>query len=200
MGAKDKRIDAYIAKSADFAQPILRHLRKLVHTACPEIEETMKWSFPHFDYKGMLCSMAAFKQHAVFGFWKEKILLGTHPGSKGAMGSFGRITSLADLPGDKALIGLIKKAAELNEAGITIARSRPAKKTPLKIPSYFMAALKKDGKAMKTFEEFSYSHRKEYVEWVTEAKTEETRNKRLATTIAWLAEGKSRNWKYVKES
>lgn len=200
MGAKDKRIDAYIAKSADFAQPILRHLRKLVHIACPEIEETMKWSFPHFDYKGMLCSMAAFKQHAVFGFWKEKILLGTNPGSKGAMGSFGRITSLADLPGDKVLIGLIKKAAELNEAGITVARSRPAKKAPLKIPSYFMAALKKNGKAVKTFEEFSYSHRKEYVEWVTEAKTEETRNKRLAKTIAWLADGKSRNWKYVKKS
>ena len=200
MGAKDKRIDAYITKSADFAQPILRHLRKLVHAACPEIEETMKWSFPHFDYRGMLCSMAAFKQHAVFGFWKEKILLGTNPGSKGAMGSFGRVTSLADLPPDKVLIGLIKKAAELNEAGITVARSRPAKKVPLKIPSYFMAALKKNGKAMKTFEEFSYSHRKDYVEWVTEAKTEETRNKRLATTVAWLAEGKSRNWKYVKKS
>lgn len=197
MGAKDKRIDAYIAKSTDFAQPILRHLRRLVHTACPEIEETMKWSFPHFDYKGMLCSMAAFKQHAVFGFWKEKILLGTNPGSKGAMGSFGRIASLADLPGDKILIGLIRKAAELNEAGITVARSKPAKKPPLKIPSYFMAALKKNNKAMKMFEEFTYSHRKEYVEWVTEAKTEETRNKRLATTIVWLAEGKSRNWKYV---
>ena len=200
MGAKDKRIDAYITKSANFAQPILRHLRKLVHTACPEIEETMKWSFPHFDYKGMLCSMAAFKQHAVFGFWKEKILLGTNPGSKGAMGSFGRVTSLTDLPADKVLIGLIKKAAELNEAGITVSRSRPAKKKPLKIPSYFIAVLKKNGKAMKTFEEFSYSHRKDYVEWVTEAKTEETRNKRLATTVAWLAEGKSRNWKYVKKS
>ena len=198
MGTKDKRIDAYIAKSADFAQPILRHMRKLVHTACPNVEETMKWSFPHFDYKGMLCSMAAFKQHAVFGFWKERILLGTNPGSKGAMGSFGKITSLADLPGDKVLIDLIKKAAKLNDEGIKVARARPAKRSPLKIPSFFMAAIRKNKKAMKKFEGFSYSHKKEYVEWVAEAKTEETRNRRLATTIAWLTEGKSRNWKYVK--
>jgi hypothetical protein len=200
MGAKDKRIDAYIGKSADFAQPILRHMRKLVHTACPNIEETMKWSFPHFDYKGMLCSMAAFKQHAVFGFWKEKILLGTNPGSKGAMGSFGKITSLADLPADKVLIGLIRKAAKLNDEGIKVARTRPAKRSPLNIPSYFMAAIRKNKKAMKKFDEFSYSHKKEYIEWVTEAKTEETRNRRLATAVTWMAEGKVKEWKYVRES
>lgn len=200
MGAKDKRIDAYIAKSADFAQPILRHIRKLVHTACPNVEETMKWSFPHFDYKGMLCSMAAFKQHAVFGFWKEKILLGTNPGSKGAMGSFGRITSLADLPADTVFTGLLRKAAKLNDEGIKVARARPARRTPLNIPSYFMAAIRKNKKAMKTFDEFSYSHKKEYVEWVTEAKTEETRNRRLATAVTWMAEGKVKEWKYARES
>lgn len=200
MNARDKRIDAYIASSADFAQPILKHVRKLVHTACPEIEETMKWSFPHFDYKGMLCSMAAFKQHAVFGFWKEKLLLGTDPGSKGAMGSFGRITSITDLPGDKVLIGLIKKAMKLNDEGVTVPRTRPARKTPLKTPPYFLTALKKNRKAMKTFEEFSYSNKKEYVEWVTDAKTEETKKKRLATAIAWMAKGKIRNWKYVNGS
>lgn len=198
MGTKDKRIDAYIAKSERFAQPILRHLRKMVHTACPGVEETMKWSFPHFDYKGMLCSMAAFKQHASFGFWKEKILLGTNPGSKGGMGSFGKISRLEDLPADNVLMDLIRKAAQLNDEGITAKRSKPDPKKPLKVPPYFMTALKRNKKALQTFQEFSYSHKKEYVEWVVEAKTGETRQKRLTTTVSWLAEGKSRNWKYIK--
>jgi uncharacterized protein YdeI (YjbR/CyaY-like superfamily) len=199
MGTRDKRVDAYIQRSAQFAQPILRELREIVHEACPEVEETMKWSFPHFDYKGMLCSMAAFKQHCAFGFWKSKLVLGDDNKSRDAMGQFGRITSLKDLPSRRALIGYIKKAKELNDAGIKAARPKPRQdKKELIVPDYFTAAIKKNKKAVATFEAFPYSHKKEYVEWVTEAKTEETRQKRLATSVEWLAEGKSRNWKYER--
>ena len=199
MPNKDPRIDAYIAKSADFAKPILKHIRNAVHTACPKVEETMKWSFPHFDYKGMLCSMAAFKEHCAFGFWKEKLVLGTNPGSKDGMGSFGRITSIADLPSNKTFISLIKKAVELNDAGVKVVRAKPKAKKPLRVPPYLSAALKKNKKAQVTFESFSPSHKREYIEWLTEAKTEDTRTKRLAITLEWLTEGKARNWKYMKK-
>lgn len=201
MQSNDPRIDAYIEKSADFAKPILEHIRRLVHKACPDVEETWKWSFPHFDYKGMLCSMAAFKQHATFGFWKQSLLeQSAFPAEKTAMGSFGRITSKKDLPSDKVIIGLIQQAMELNEKGIKAAKPRPtaAAKTELPVPDDLAAALSKNKKARSQFDKFSYSHRKEYIQWITEAKTEPTRNKRLATTLEWLAEGKSRNWKYEK--
>jgi uncharacterized protein YdeI (YjbR/CyaY-like superfamily) len=199
MPSNDPRIDAYIEKSADFAKPILGHLRKLVHKACPDVEETWKWSFPHFDYKGMLCSMAAFKQHASFGFWKQSLLeTDTFPKNKTAMGSFGRITSIKDLPSDKVMIGLIQQAMELNEKGINVRKKPAAPKTEVVVPDDLTAALVKNKKAKAQFEKFSNSHRKEYVMWITEAKTEPTRQKRLATTIEWLSEGKSRNWKYEK--
>jgi uncharacterized protein YdeI (YjbR/CyaY-like superfamily) len=199
MGSKDKRVDAYIAKSAEFARPILGELREIVHEACPEAEETIKWGFPHFDYKGMLCSMAAFKQHCAFGFWTGKLVLGEDTKSSDAMGQFGRITSLNDLPSRRVLIGYIRKAKALNDAGIKAARPNPrAEKKELVVPEFFTAALKKNKKALATFEGFAYSKKKDYVEWVAEAKTEETRQKRLATSVEWLAEGKSRNWKYEK--
>jgi uncharacterized protein YdeI (YjbR/CyaY-like superfamily) len=198
MGSKDKRVDAYIDKSAEFARPILRELRAIVHEACPEAEETIKWGFPHFDYKGMLCSMAAFKQHCAFGFWKSELVLRDNK-SPDAMGQFGRLTSVKDLPTRRVLIGYIKKAQELNDAGIKAARPKPrAEKKELVVPEYFTAALKKNKKALATFEGFPYSHKKEYVQWVTEAKTDETRQRRLATSVEWLAEGKSRNWKYER--
>jgi hypothetical protein len=199
MASKDPRIDAYIAKSADFAQPILKHLRKVVHAGCPEVEETLKWSMPHFDYKGVMCGMAAFKGHCVFGFWKEALIF--DPGKapeKTAMGSFGCIKSMKDLPGEKALIGYVKKAAALNEAGIKApGRTQPKRRDPISVPAYFAAALRKNAKARKTFETFPPSKKREYLEWITEAKREETRKERLATSIKWLAEGKSRHWKYV---
>ena len=200
MPSNDPRIDAYIEKSADFAKPILEHLRKLVHKACPEVEETWKWSFPNFTYKGMLCSMAAFKQHASFGFWKQSLLESdAFPKNKTAMGSFGRITTLKDLPSDKVIIGLIRQAMELNEKGINVQKAKkPAEKKEIVVPDDLAAALAKDKKAKAQFEKFSNSHRREYVMWITEAKTEPTRLKRLATTIEWLSEGKSRNWKYEK--
>jgi uncharacterized protein YdeI (YjbR/CyaY-like superfamily) len=202
MGKRDARVDAYIEKSADFAKPILNHLRKLVHEGCPEVEESWKWSFPHFMHKGILCSMAAFKNHCAFGFWKGALVTGKNDGAEDlgeeAMGQFGRISAISDLPSEKVLLGYIKEATRLNDEGIKKPTpAKPKTKKELVIPSYFTAALKKNPKAQATFEKFSYSHKKEYVEWVTEAKREETRNQRLATALDWLEEGKSRHWKYA---
>ena len=199
MGTRDPRIDAYIARSADFAQPILTHLREVVHAACPEVEETLKWSAPTFMYHGILCGMAAFKQHCTFAFWKGTLIVdGDGRRADEAMGQFGRITSLADLPSDRVLAGYIKKAMRLNEDGVKRAPKRPRPKKPLRVPAYLIAALKKNKKAHAAFESFPPSHKREYVEWITEAKREETRAKRLEQAIAWIAEGKSRNWKYEK--
>lgn len=201
MANKDPRVDAYIAKAADFAKPILSHIRELVHGACPEVEETMKWSMPFFTYKGMLCHMAAFKNHCSLGFWKSALVMGKQQptnSSDSGMGQFGKITSLADLPSDKKMVGFIKEAKRLNDEGVQ-KPSKPKAKGPkeLPIPAELMAALKKNKKAAVTFEGFSYSHKKEYVQWITEAKREETKAQRLATTVAWLSEGKPRNWKYA---
>jgi uncharacterized protein YdeI (YjbR/CyaY-like superfamily) len=196
MAKKDPRVDAYIAKSADFAKPILTHLRKLVHTAVPDIEEDMKWSFPHFMHDGMVCSMASFKSHCAFGFWKASLVLGDN-GEAGAMGHFGRITSLKDLPPDKTIIGYVKKAARLNEEGIKVPKKPAAPRVALKVPDDLTAALRRNKQARDAFEDFTYSHKKEYVEWITEAKTDATRQKRLETAVAWIAEGKRRNWKYM---
>jgi uncharacterized protein YdeI (YjbR/CyaY-like superfamily) len=199
MPTLDPRVDAYIDKSADFAKPILTHIRKLVHKACPETVETMKWSFPHFDYKGMLCSMASFKHHCAFGYWKQSLLEhDVFPAEKTAMGSFGRIASVKDLPADKVMIALIRQAVELNEKGIKVAKKKPVEKKELVVPNDLTAALAKNKAAKTAFENFNYSHKKEYVQWIEEAKTEATRNKRLAATVEMLAEGKSKNWKYEK--
>ena len=206
MGKKDKRINAYVAKSAGFAKPILNHLRELVHKACPEVEETIKWSFASFDYKGPLVSMAAFKQHAIFGFWKAKLLTdpkgyldGGLSNGGGAMGNFGRITSLKDLPPDKVIIDFIKQAKKLNDDGVKLPPKPKTVKKELTIPDYFTSALRKNKKALATFDAFSYSHKKEYIEWITEAKTEATREKRIKTMLEWISDGKPRNWKYMKK-
>ena len=205
MVKNDKRIDAYIAQSQPFAQPILVHLRKLVRAACPDVEETIKWGFPHFDYRGeMMCSMAAFKQHCAFGFWKASLMkdknLILNARAETAMGHIGKIMSFDDLPSDKTMIAYIKEAAQLNADGIKIKKSPAAKgKKTLIIPGYFLTSVKKNKKAFAVFDAFSYSNKKEYVEWVTEAKTEETRISRIKTAIEWMSEGKVRNWKYVKK-
>lgn len=205
MPKKDKLIDNYISKSADFAKPILIHLRELVHKACPDVEEKMKWSFPHFDYKGeMMCSMAAFKQHAVFGFWKaalmkDKILI-DNAKSETAMGHLGRICSIKDLPSDKKLIDWIKEAMNLNEMGIKLpTQPRSTAKKEIVVPDYFMSVLKKNKNALLTFNAFPYSHKKEYVQWISEAKTEATRNKRISSAIETLEAGKSKNWMYERK-
>ena len=196
----DPRVDAYIAKSGEFAQPILRHLRALVHQGCPEAEETIKWRMPTFVHHGIVCGMAAFKAHATFGFWRRGLTdeiakSGVKAGA--AMGSLGRITSLRDLPGDKAMLGYIRKAAKLNEAGAP-ARPKSKPRPALPVPKDLAAALKRNAIAAAVFKDFSPSPRREYIEWITEAKRPETRAKRVATTIQWLAAGKRRNWQYEK--
>ncbi len=195
MTKKDPRIDAYIAKAGDFAKPILKHIRKLVHTACPQVEETVKWNMPFFTHNGILVAMGAFKEHCAFVFWKRKLIFGK-TGETGPFPPFGRITSAADLPADKLLLGYIRKAVEINKAGIkSSARTKP-NKAKVAVPNDFSAALKKNKKALAAFEGFSQSHKREYVDWITEAKREETRARRIQSAIATLAKGKSRNWKY----
>lgn len=152
MGKRDRRVDAYIEKSQEFAKPILRHLREVVHGACPDVEETIKWGFPHFQYRGMFCSMASFKRHCAFVFYRGRHVLGETEGKTGAMGQFGRITAVADLP----------------------------------------------PKAGAAFDALSPSHKREYVEWITEAKRDETRARRLGKAVAWMAEGKTQNWRYER--
>lgn len=195
MGKKDPRVDAYIAKSAEFARPILEHLRALVHAACPQVEETLKWSAPHFTHEGVLFGMAGFKNHCAFGFWKGEMLFGDNPRT---MGNFARITALSDLPKDGIIIGLIEESVRSNEAGEKKQGKPRTAKQDLPMPEEFTEALKNSPSALAAFESFSPSHRREYVEWLTDAKTEETRGKRLATAMEWIAEGKPRNWKYMK--
>lgn len=201
MEKYDPRIDAYIEKAADFAKPILLHIRQLVHGTAPQITETVKWGMPFFDYKGPVCQMASFKQHAAFGFWKATSLNDPHGlinAGEAAAGSFGRLTSLSDLPSDEVLVDFINQAVLLNETGVK-GNMKTAPGTPkaeIPMPDYFAAVLLKEPKALAVFEGFSASHKREYLEWITEAKTEATREKRMATAIDWLTEGKSRNWKY----
>jgi len=204
MGNKDPRVDAYIARSAGFARPVLVHLRTLVHAACPEVEETLKWSSPHFMYKGMLCGMAAFKEHCAFGFWKEKLLRdrleGLAVADRSAMGQFGRIAAISDLPDERTLLSLVREAVALNDRGIKApARSRLKGNRRLKVPDYFAGALRRNRKALATFEQFGTTNKREYVDWVVEARGEETRQRRLDTAVTWRAEGKVRNWKYIRK-
>lgn len=197
MPTKDPRVDAYIKKSAPFAQPILTHIRAAVHSSCPDVEETLKWGMPSFMYHGILCGMAAFKEHAVMGFWKGSLILDKN-GSRAdeAMGSFGRLSSVKDLPPKTVLAGYIKKAMKLNEDGTRVEKPKAKPKPPVKTPPYFVAALKKNKKASAQYEAFSPSKKRDYVEWLAEAKTDATRQRRLETAVEWIADGKSRNWKY----
>lgn len=202
MGKKDPRVDAYIAKSAPFARPILAHIRTVVHAGCPDVDEAMKWSFPHFTYKGMLCSMASFKAHCAFGFWKGSLLKDNGGGTRSAdaMGQFGRIASVSDFPPAKTLEALVRKAAALNDAGVKAPRRKVAPKPAPKAPADLLKALRANPRALAAFTASSPSHRREYLEWIMEAKRDETRRRRVATALEWIAEGKSRNWKYERKS
>jgi uncharacterized protein YdeI (YjbR/CyaY-like superfamily) len=207
MKNTDQRIDNYIDLAADFAKPILITLRSIVHQACPQVTETMKWSFPHFEYKGsILCSMASFKQHCAFGFWLASKMKDTHQllavgDTRTSMGHLGKIKSVQHLPSKKVMNEYIKEAMSLIDNGEKLEKKKPAEKSkPIKVPDYFVEELKQNKMALTAFNRFSNSHKKEYIEWITEAKTEATRNKRIATAIQWLSEGKSRNWKYVKQA
>ncbi len=197
---RDPRVDQYIEQSEPFARPILLRLRSLVHTAVPDVEETLKWGFPHFMHRGMLCSMASFKWHCAFGFWKESMLLqGEAPSSREAMGQFGRIESLDDLPPDEVLLEYLRRAAQLNEAGISAPRGTSAEPRvePAMHPE-FAAALDLNPAARAVFDGFSPSARREYLEWIAEARRDATRQRRVETALGWIAEGKQRNWKYMK--
>jgi uncharacterized protein YdeI (YjbR/CyaY-like superfamily) len=191
----DPRIDAYIARQADFARPILDHLRAMIHEACPQGEETVKWGMPSFTYRGrILAHMAAFKAHAAFGYWNDAMLAKdeTH---RSAMGQFGRITTIADLPERATLIALTRQSMRLIEDGVKPARAA-ARKPPFTVPPDMRAAIDANPPARASFDAFPPSAQRDYVEWITEAKREETRAKRLAQAVEWMAEGKRRHWKY----
>jgi uncharacterized protein YdeI (YjbR/CyaY-like superfamily) len=197
----DPRVDAYISKAPEFAKPILKYLRATVRDACPEVVETMKWSRPHFDYKGILCGMSAFKEHCAFGFWKGSLIVadGDNKNSSG-MGQFGRLASLNDLPPKRQIVAYVHAAMKLNDAGVVSPmRANRQPRKPLPVPSDLVAALKRNKQARAAFDNFSPSNQREYIVWITEAKTEDTRQRRLETTIEWVAEGKPRNWKYMKK-
>ena len=199
MTNHDPRIDAYIAKSAEFARPILEHLRARVHAACPEVEEGIKWGMPFFSYKAApMCMMAAFKQHCSFGFWLSKEVTGGS--DEDGMGQFGKLASLQDLPPAKQLAAYLKKAMALNEAGVKKARPKAAAKPAPTLPDDLSGLLAKrqHAAARKAWDSFPPGAQREYIEWIGEAKTDTTRQKRLDTTLEWLAEGKRRNWKYEK--
>lgn len=192
----DTRITAYIEKAEPFAQPVLDEIRERVHEFCPEVEETLKWQMPNFMYKGkILCNMASFKKHCAFGFWLGPIMDAKHF-NVGAMGDFGKMTGLQDLPPKAAFKEMIEEAMELINAGKTVPKKDPSKAVPMDVPKEIADALKQDEKAETIFENFPPSHKKEYIEWVMGAKSEDTRQKRIAQMLEWVAEGKSRNWKY----
>lgn len=202
MGEKSARIDAYIRRAAPFAQPILRAARTAVHEACPGVGEEVKWSHAHFTYKGMFCGLAAFKAHVVFMFWKHKLLAGTRSpltaAQKRLLEKLGRITTVEELPPKRALVALVRAAARLNDAGVSVPRAKRAAARPVADPPWLLAALRRTRGALAQYRAMTPGRRREYVEWLTEAKTEATRDKRLATAVAWIAEGKSRNWKYER--
>jgi uncharacterized protein YdeI (YjbR/CyaY-like superfamily) len=195
MGKRDPRVDAYIQKSAEFARPILTHVREIVHQAVPEAEETIKWGAPHFEYKGVLCGLAGFKQHCNVIIWKASMVIGEGANAEG--GPLRNITTLADLPPDNALLTWLAQAAELNAAGVKKPRTLKPKKA-LAVPAELKKALSRHKRAAAIFEKFPPSHKREYALWIADAKTSETRDRRAATAVDWIAGGKSRNWKYEK--
>ena len=193
---RDPRVDAYVEKQAEFAKPILKHLREAVHAACPTAEEAMKWGMPAFMYKGeILAHMAAFKAHASFGFWRGGQVVGEENEQQSGMGQFGRLETVDDLPEPGALAELIRKAVALADAGVKPVRNKTTR-APAEAPDELIAALEENDAAAATFESFSPSCRREYIEWIADAKRSETRAKRVAQAIEWMAEGKKRNWKY----
>lgn len=198
MGKRIPQFDAYIAKAQPFAQPILETLRERVHELAPGVEEAIKWSAPSFMYGGkILACMAAFKEHVSFGFWQHALVMGEGVERDG-MGSFGKMTSVADIPSKKVLAPLLERAMQLIEEGVKTpgVRKTTTPKSKPEPTAEFAAALKKNAAARKTLESFSPSAQREYIDWIAEAKREATRDSRIVQAIEWLAEGKQRHWKY----
>lgn len=200
MKNTNPKVDDYIKNAQPFAQPILKHIRELMHKGCPELTETIKWGMPHFEYHGVIATMAAFKEHAVFGFWKEDLIPGMkqYIKEKEAMGSWGRITTLKGIPPDKDIIEFVRVAATLNEQGIKSPK-RVQKPVKFDMPADFMRAIKANKKAFEIYEAFSPSNKRDYADWINDAKTDETRKRRMETAIEWMSEGKPRMWKYMKK-
>lgn len=205
MGKRTAEVDTYIGQAKDFAKPILKHLRRLVHRACPDVQESIKWGFPFFVYRGPLCNMAAFKEHVAFGFWKSRLIsdrkgyLKPRANRGGeAMGNLGRIISVDALPPEQVIVDFVKQAVLINARGTKSPIVRK-KKSPLRIPDFFMSSLQKNKRAFAIFMEFSPTQKREYVEWVMEAKGADTREQRLRVARKWIGEGKVRNWKYIKK-
>ena len=196
MGKRDPRVDAYIAKSAGFARPILDHVRDLMHEAIPDVEEDIKWGVPFFVHDGAIAGIAAFKEHCAINLWKASLILSDKP--KESAGQFGRITRLSDLPSDKTLKGYFREAARLNETGVKQPRAKKNASDRIDIPAELKTALKANKKAATAFDNFPPSHKREYAQWIAEAKGEDTRARRVKTAIEWIIEGKGRNWKYEK--
>jgi uncharacterized protein YdeI (YjbR/CyaY-like superfamily) len=195
MPTLDPRFDAYIAKAAPFAQPILRELRARMHQACPDLVETIKWRNLSFEYHGLLAGMAAFKAHLAFGFWKDE-LLRADTALAPTLVKVGRVTELAGLPTAAAFAKAVKKAMALNRDGAKVPRKKAGKRPPIAMPAAFAQALAAMPKAQRTFDAFPPGKQRDYLEWITEAKKEATRDQRIEQAVAWLAEGKSRHWKY----
>jgi uncharacterized protein YdeI (YjbR/CyaY-like superfamily) len=198
MPPLDPRVDDYIERAAPFAQDLLRHWRATVHAHCPDVVETIKWGFPNFTYRDkILTGMAAFKAHCSIGFWHGEAAVGADRAKGGAMGDFGRLTTLKDLPPKAEQKAILKRAMQLIEDGV---KARPARaaapKPPPEIPEDLVAALRADAAALRHFESFPPGQQREYVDWIVEAKKPETRARRLAQAVEWIAEGKRRNWKY----
>jgi hypothetical protein len=198
---RDPRVDDYIARQQPFAKPVLAYIRDVVHEGCPDVKETIKWGVPSFEHHGILCGMAAFRAHLQFGFWKHDLVVG-----KGAMDGmgFGKFSRIEELPSRTRLVAYVRKATKLNEQGVKApwmeARAKKAsrtRKTPIAVPADFRAALAKTRKAKAVFDGFPPSHKREYLEWITEAKRDATRERRIAQAVEWIAEGKQRNWKYM---
>ncbi|WP_294132899.1 YdeI/OmpD-associated family protein [Sphingobium sp.] len=193
----DPRIDAYVARQADFARPILTHIRALVHATVPEAGEAIKWGMPFFTYKDQnLCSMAAFKGHAAFGFWHDKV--GRDDARQGAMGQFGKITRLSDLPSDAEIAALLRQAMALIDAGDRPRTSTKEPRAPLPVHPAFADAIAADPAAAAVWAAFPPGKVRDYCEWINDAKGDSTRNKRMAQAVEWIAQGKGRNWKYQR--
>jgi uncharacterized protein YdeI (YjbR/CyaY-like superfamily) len=194
--SREPKIDAYIAKAQPFARPILEKVRERVHAVVPDVEEAMKWSMPAYIVGGkILLITAAFKAHAALNFWRGQELRGDTANAE-AMGQFGKLTSVADLPPDGELHRLIKEAAKVAKNAPAPRKTKHAPKPPPQMHPDFAAALSKAPKAKAALDGFPPSAQRDYLEWISEAKQDATRHKRIATAVEWLSEGKRRNWKY----
>ena len=197
MAKKDKRVDVYITRAPQFARPILTTVRGWMHEGAPDCEEALKWGHPAFLQEGILCGMVAFKEYCGVHFWQGKNVVAVNKGPHGPAQQLGKLLAVKDLPSKRVFLGYVRKAVELNASGVKVARPTKPKK-PFAVPAEFRKAMDRDAKAKATFDGFSPSHRREYAEWIADAKQEATRERRIAQALEWLAEGKPRNWKYMK--